>query len=260
MSNRLLALTVIAGLSSMTGCATDPLVVSQERTAVIAAAVNDVARPPADKARDADRKPVAVVEFAGIHPGSKIAEALPGGGYFTRIFSKLVGADGVVYAWVPPRAANAPAGAPDFAAPMNALAADAQYKNIRVAAMDVNGTLLPERVDVVWTSLNYHDLHNRADANLLATNRLIFNTLKPGGVYIVIDHAAEVGSGNRDTRTLHRIDPEFVRKEVVAAGFEFVAASDALRNPADTHKLAVRDESLRGKTDQFVFKFRRPLQ
>jgi predicted methyltransferase len=111
--------------------------------------------------------------------------------------------------------------------------------------------------DFVWTSLNYHDMHNRPNADLVAFNKQMLAMLKPGGIYIVIDHAAQTGSGKRDTGTLHRIDPELVKSEVLAAGFEFVGESAVLRNPADTKDKGVR-EVPRGKTDQFVYKFRKP--
>jgi predicted methyltransferase len=226
--------------------------------AAVRAAVADPNRPDADKQRDADRKPAESVAFAGIKKGDHVADLLPGGGYFTRIFSKIVGDKGVVYALVPPPRPNAPPGAPDFAAPLNAIAADPNYKNVRVAPINQGGALTPEPVDVVWTSLNYHDLHNRPNADLHAFNQSVFNALKPGGTYIVVDHAAAPGAGTSVTSTLHRIDPEAVKSEVTAAGFVLAEESDVLRNPQDPHTAQVRDPSIRGKTDQFILKFRKP--
>lgn len=221
----------------------------------VTAAVADAGRPEADRARDADRRPADVIAFAGIAPGYKVAEIAPGGGYFTRIFSTLVGETGAVYALLPPRPANAPApeGPPRGA---NALISDPQYANVKLASIEPASTL-PEPVDLVWTSLSYHDMHNRPGADLVAFNKRVFDALKPGGTYIVIDHAAAAGSGKRDTSTLHRIDPELVRAEVTAAGFEFVRESAVLRNPEDDLAKGVA-EVARGKTDQFVFKFRKP--
>jgi predicted methyltransferase len=209
-------------------------------------AVRDPGRPEADRVRDADRKPREVIALTGMDVGDTVAEILPGGGYFTRIFSKLVGPQGVVYAWVPDA----------FAAPVRALAADANYANIKVANLDP-ATPLPEPVGLVWTSLNYHDLHNRPNADLAAENRMIWNALKPGGLYVVIDHAAQKGSGVRDTSTLHRIDPDLVLKEVTAAGFRFIMQSDLLRHADDDHTRPSR-EVPRGKTDQFIFLFQKP--
>ena len=212
----------------------------------LASAVADPTRPEADRVRDADRKPRELIALTGIDVGARIAEMLPGGGYFTRIFSKLVGPKGVVYAWVPTA----------MAAPMRALAADANYPNIKVANLDP-ATPLPEPVDMVWTSLNYHDLHNRPDADLAAENKMVWNALRPGGLYMVIDHAAQKGSGVRDTSTLHRVDPDLVMKEVRAAGFEFIMQSDLLKHADDDHTRPSR-EVPRGKTDQFVFLFQKP--
>jgi predicted methyltransferase len=114
---------------------------------------------------------------------------------------------------------------------------------------------------VVFTSQNYHDYPDKfmgsIDPSVL--NKNAYKALKPGGVYIVVDHVAETGSGMRDTDTLHRIDPDTVRSQVTAAGFEFVGESDVLRNPADTHAIKVFDPSIRGHTDQFAFKFRKPM-
>jgi len=118
----------------------------------------------------------------------------------------------------------------------------------------------PEPVDLVWTSQNYHDLHDSfaKPADLAQVNAAIFRALKPGGIYVVLDHAALPGSGLSATETLHRIDPATVRAEVEAAGFVYVGESDVLRNPNDPHTAKVFDPSIRGHTDQFVFKFRKP--
>jgi predicted methyltransferase len=222
--------------------------------AVIAAAVADAARPEADRVRDADRKPAEVTALAGIKAGTKIAEMWPGGGYFTRIFSKAVGPKGVVYAWAPAPPPNAPAGR-DPAAAIRALAADANYSNVKVVSLDP-AVALPEPVDVVWTSLNYHDMHNR-EGYIGAVNKAALNALKPGGLYVVIDHAAEKGSGARDTPKLHRIDEELVKQEVLAAGFEAAGESALLRHADDGHDKSSH-EVARGKSDQFMLMFRKP--
>jgi predicted methyltransferase len=224
----------------------------------IAAAVADGSRPEADKARDANRKPAEVLAFTGVKPGAQIAELLPGGGYFTRILSKAVGSGGHVYALVPAPAVDAPADATDFAARVRAIAADPNYPNVSVVVEPFSQLSVPVPVDLVWTSQNYHDLHNFPGLDVGIFNKLVFDDLKPGGIYLVLDHRAEAGSGGRDTKTLHRIDPETVKKEVQAAGFVFVAASDLLHQPGDDHSLKVFDPAVRGKTDQFILKFRKP--
>src|ERR1700736_4451043 len=225
---------------------------------VIAAAVADTNRPESDRQRDANRKPAETLAFTGVKPGDQIAELLPGGGYFTRIFSKIVGPSGHVYALVPAPLPNAPQDAPDFAARVKAIAADAKYSNVSVVVEPFSELKTPGPVDLVWTSQNYHDLHNLPGLDVGVFNQLIFEALKPGGIYLVLDHAAEPGSGIRDTATLHRIDAETVKKEVLAAGFVFAGSSDLLRDPGDAHTVKVFDPSVRGKTDQFVLKFRKP--
>jgi predicted methyltransferase len=224
----------------------------------IAAAVADANRPDSDKQRDANRKPAETLAFTGVRPGDHVAELMPGGGYFTRLFSKVVGPGGHVYALVPAPLADAPADRPDFAARVKAIAADPNYTNVSVVVEPLSELKTPEPVDLVWTSQNYHDLHNFPGLDVGVFNKSIFDALKPGGIYVVLDHAAEPGSGLRDTATLHRIDAETVKKEVLAAGFVFVGGSDLLRDPADSHTVKVFDPSVRGKTDQFIFKFRKP--
>lgn len=224
----------------------------------ISAAVADPARPDDDRQRDADRKPAESVAFAGVKPGDKVVDLLPGKGYFTRIFSAVVGPKGHVYAVPPPKRPNAPEGSPDPGAASQAIAADPHYSNVSVIVGRVTDLKFPEPVDLVWTSRNYHDFHNIPNADVGAINKMIFDALKPGGVYIVLDHTAEKGSGLRDTSTLHRIDPEAVKKEVEAAGFKFERQSEILRNANDPHTAKVFDASVQGQTDQFILKFRRP--
>jgi predicted methyltransferase len=226
----------------------------------IAAAIADAGRPDTDKQRDANRKPADTLAFAGVKPGDIVAELLPGAGYFTRIFSKVVGSAGHVYALVPAPAADAPADVPDFAARVKAIAADPHYNNVSVVVQAFSQLKAPVPVDLVWTSQNYHDLHNFPGLDVGIFNQLVFDALKPGGTYVVLDHAAEPGTGARDTATLHRIDAETVKKEVIAAGFVLVGNSELLRQPDDSHAVKVFDPSIRGRTDQFILKFRKPAK
>jgi predicted methyltransferase len=221
-------------------------------------AVADSNRPETDRSRDANRKPAACLAFAGVKPGEQVVELLPGSGYFTRLFSDIVGPKGKVYAVAPPRRPNTPADRPDPAAPVQAIAGDPHYSNVVVMVGRFSDLQLPKDVDLVWTSQNYHDLHNIANVNVLDIDKGVFAALKPGGIYLVLDHSAEQGSGFRDTSTLHRIDEEAVKKEVMLAGFEFLGESEALRNPNDPRTAKVFDPSIRGKTDQFILKFRKP--
>jgi len=224
----------------------------------IAAAVADPARPQADRDRDADRKPAECVAFAGLKPGQRIADLLPGGGYFTRIFSGVVGPKGEVIAVATPKRPDAPPDRPEPSAAVRAIAADPHYSNVNVSVEKVAELKLPEKLDMVWTSQNYHDVHNIKDIDVGAFNKAIFDSLKPGGIYMVIDHATEKGAGFTATSTLHRSDPDAVKTEVTAAGFEFVGSSDVIANAADDHKTAVFEQGLHDKTDRYVLKFRKP--
>ena len=224
----------------------------------IASAVADGTRPDADKQRDADRKPGETLAFAGIKNGDQVAELLPGSGYFTRILSKAVGTQGKVFAVVPPRPANAPPDRPDPAVRLQPITDDQNYSNVSVLQQPLATLSLPAPVDLVFTAQNYHDLHNVPTLDIAAFNKSVFDSLKPGGLYVVVDHSAQAGSEVRDTSTLHRIDQATVKKEVMAAGFEFVGSSNVLANAADPRTAKVFDPSIRGKTDQFILKFRKP--
>lgn len=222
----------------------------------IAAAVANPARPEVDRARDAARKPGECLAFAGVKSGDRVADLIPGSGYFTRLFSKAVGASGYVYAYIPSDI--------DEMYKKHGLKvpppADPNYPNVSYIHAPIAKFVTPEKLDLVWTSQNYHDLHDTmfGPADMAAVNKAIYDSLKPGGIYIVLDHAAAAGSGLRDTETLHRIDEAAVKKEVEAAGFKLVAESNILRNPADTHTLKVFNPEIRGHTDQFILKFRKP--
>jgi predicted methyltransferase len=217
------------------------------------AAVGDTHRPAADTARDAARKPAEMLAFAGVKPGMKVMDLIPGGGYFTRLFAAAVGPKGHVYAYQPTEFDGFLKGKEPA---VNAVAKD--YPNVTVVRASVNALTVPDKLDVIWTSQNYHDLKNGSGADTAQVNKAAFAALKHGGVYIVLDHAAAPGSGARDTNTLHRIDPATVKAEVTAAGFIFVGESSVLGNSADDHTKAVFDPAIRGHTDQFVLKFKKP--
>jgi len=225
---------------------------AQDATAAITAAVADPMRPAADTARDANRKPAQILAFVGVKPGDTVVELMPGGGYFTRILAKTVGPKGHVYAVVPSGFANRP-GAMDG---LNALAA--QYPNVTITATDLSSFKVAQPADVAATSENYHDFHNGPTANIPGLNAAAFAALKPGGVYYIEDHAAAKGAGVTTTSTLHRIDPAAAISEVEAAGFKLDGQSDLLANPDDPHDKAVFDPSIRGKTDKFALRFRKP--
>jgi len=224
-------------------------------TPAIDAAVADTTRPAADRDRDAERKPADMLAFAGVKPGMVVIDILPGGGYFTRLFSDVVGPTGKVISYVPDEMY---AGRPKSLDAITAIAAEPGHKNVQPMHDPALAPGPANVVDVVWTSQNYHDLHNVPGLDLVAFNKALYASVRPGGVYIVLDHSAPAGSGVSDTDTLHRIDEAVVRKEVEAAGFVFDGESKVLANPADPRTVKVFDPSIRGHTDQFVLRFRKP--
>ena len=222
-----------------------------------------LAKALADPARgdmaavDAKRHTAELIAFSGAKPGDKVVDLIPGSGLFTRVFAKVAGPKGHVYMVWPDQYAQEAAS--DVTA-SDKLAADKAYGNISVLKQPANAFATPEKVDLVFTAQNYHDYPDKfmGKVDPVAFDRQVYAALKPGGVFLVIDHAAEAGSGMRDTDTLHRIDPAIVRQQVTSVGFRYEGESEVLRNPADDHKKVVFDKAIRGKTDQFVFKFRKP--
>lgn len=237
----------LAAAAVMASCSVAAAETSVRTPAYITAAVSDGGRPAADTARDDLRLPTEMLVFAEVHPGETIGEILPGGGYFTRLFSKAVGPEGRVYAIINTRTPERPTPAAE------AIAADPSYGNVTVVEGPLTSFITPRPVDLVWTSDNYHDI---PDASRAALNAAAFNALKSGGLYIVLDHAAVSGSG--PTNTLHRMDETAARAQIEAAGFVFVESSDALRRPTDDRTLPVFDANTRGHTDQFILKYRKP--
>lgn len=224
----------------------------------LAAALDDPARQ-ADRADDARRKIAQVMAFAEVKPGDKVLELIPGSGYFTRVFSGVVGPKGHVYALWPDEYANE---AQSDVANLRKLGKQPHYANVSVLTQPAAKLDAPESVDLVFTSQNYHDYPDKfmGKVDPVVLDRQVHKVLKPGGVFVVIDHVAQAGSGMRDTDTLHRIDPAIVRKQAESVGFVFDGQSDALRNRADPHDIKVFDKSIRGHTDQFMYRFRKPAR
>ena len=251
-------LTALGAAALILGaCATAPAVTPD--APYITAAIADPARPATDTARDADRRPADMPAFAGVRPGMVVADFWPGGGYFTRLLAGAVGSQGRVYSLTPQELVDNPDIGPRATAAMDKLKAGIPA-NAQASFVRAGQFAAPEPLDLVWTSQNYHDLHDKfvGPVDVAAFNRGVFAALKPGGAFVVLDHVAEAGSGLRDTETLHRIDPELVKREVTAAGFVFEAESPVLRNPADPRTASVFDAGIRGHTDQFVYRFRKP--
>lgn len=226
---------------------------------LIRAALADPSRPQADTARDADRKPAATLAFAGIKAGDRVADYAPGTGYFTRLFSDVVGKEGHVYALMPTPMMKFDKAAKGLA---DLQAWSKEHPNVTASSGDaVDGVKFAEPLDVFWISQNYHDLHDKfmGPVDVAVFNKAVFAALKPGGVYLVLDHVAGKDAPADVTESLHRIDPSVVRREVEAAGFRFDGESDVLANPQDPHTLGVFDKSIRGHTDQFIYRFRKPV-
>ncbi len=215
----------------------------------VGTAVADMNRPQANKDVDAARHPEAMMAFSGAMPGSKVVEFVPGGGYVTRLFSKVVGPTGKVYS-------IQLSGFPDrFKEGIKPVTDNPAYSNVSVLVQDATALKIAEPVDVVWISENYHDFKNNGPfkTDTAAMDKSVFAALKPGGLFVITDYEAAAGSGVRDTQTLHRIDPAVIKSEVTAAGFTFVGESNALKNPND--KLTERSHQ---GDSQVFYKFRKP--
>lgn len=222
----------------------------------VTAAIDDPGRSN-DRQDDARRHPTELVTFAQVKPGDTVVDLIPGSGYFTRIFSRIVGPKGHIYALWPNEYASEAA---DDVKAAQAMAASPEYGNVSVITQPAATFSVPTKIDMMWTSQNYHDYPDKFMGKIdpVSFDRQVFDALRPGGVFIVVDHVAETGSGMRDTDTLHRIDPAIVKAQVTSVGFIFDGESDVLRNPKDTHKLTVFDKKIRGYTDQFAYRFRKP--
>lgn len=213
----------------------------------------DPDRPAADRARDADRKPEQVLQFFGIAPGQKVADLLAGQGYYTRILVKVVGEEGEVYA------GNNPFYLQFVEKAWEALLTTPAFQKVHRIDGPVDQVALPQdgSLDAVIIVLAYHDLFlTEEDRNKM--NARIFAALKPGGVYGIIDHHAQEGSGTAAVQSLHRIDEAVVIKEVTAAGFTLAKKGEFLRHPEDDRSKSVFDPAIRGKTDRFVLRFEKP--
>ena len=260
MLKPLFAVAVIA--VSLGACASEPWSGRGDREAtrtyqalalaeVQRAAVVDPLRPAEEVARDPLRRPDRILAFAQVAPGQKIADIRPEEGYFTRLFARVVGETGKVYAFVPNRTAARENGFGDALA--------SAYPNVVRINGDLDSMSFPEPLDTVFMSQEYHDFHIPAfETDVARMNRAVFAALKPGGSYIIIDHAGRPGTTNTEVQSLHRIEGAFLRREVEAAGFVFDGESTAVANPEDDRTINVFDPAIRGRTDQFVYRFRKP--
>lgn len=246
----LLTSTVTAGEAPAPAAPAKPYVIPAATPDYIRKAVESPARPATARADDYNRKPAELLTIAGVKPGDRVVEFGAFGQYFSTLLSDVVGEKGLVYMYDLPylEARTAPA----------SKAFVASHPNTRFEIVDFNKVEMPQNIDGVYIVLYYHDLMlNNID--VAAFNAKVFKALKPGGTYFIVDHNAEPGSGTRDTKSLHRIDPAVIKQELKAAGFELVEDSKVLAN-AEDHKAMVFTSSVRRLTDQSVLKFRKPLK
>lgn len=249
---------VLAASAALGGCAMgdDEIAISindarANLEAAYAAAVADSRRLPEEVARDALRKPAEMLAFARLEPGHAVADIRPEEGYFTRLFAPAVGPEGHVYAFVPNQTAARENGFADAMA--------TTYPNVSRVTGALETMAFDRPLDVVFMGEEYHDfVIPRFGVDVAAMNAAVFAALKPGGLYVILDHQAADGAGSSVAGTLHRIEAAELRRQVEAAGFIFDGETDAVRVPSDDHTLSVFDASIRGRSDRFVYRFRKP--
>jgi len=247
----------LVGLLSLSMCGVGRADTVAHTATTVEAAISDPRRPDDQVKLDATRRPDLTILFSEAKTGDRIADVMPGNAYFARILSDVVGPSGHVYAYIPTeQIAHC---SPREIAGTQAVVRDSSYRNVTLLTSSLADFHLPKKLNVIWMSQSYHDLHDSflGPANVAYINKAIFDALKPGGILLIIDHVAESGSGLRDTETLHRIDPIRMKNEIEAAGFVLESQNDALRNSDDDHKRSIFDPSIRGRTDQVLFKFRK---
>jgi predicted methyltransferase len=201
-----------------------------------------------------------LIQFARVSAGSTVIDVYPGDGDWTRLFSDVVRAEGRVYSFVPTEIADLK---DDQVDQMRTLAKEPGRENVEAVTADlVAMSDVTQPADVLWLHLFYHDFHTalmqKRGATAADFNRTVYERLKSGGFYIIVDHAAADGSGTSETPSLHRIDPATVRAEVEAAGFVLDEESSLLANKDDRHSIKVFDPAIKGETDRFAYRFVKP--
>ena len=228
-------------------------------TNLIARAMKDKSRPDRDVSRDARDNTSKVLSFIGIAPKQFVVDFLPFRGYYTRLFASIVGEQGHVFAAVPDaltRIERIEKGR----AEIEAFAFDLPNLTLINGRPELAGSP-PVPVDIFFISQNYHDLHDEfmGPVDIAKFNTSVFQCLKPGGKYIIIDHAAANSATPDVTETLHRIRPAVVREEVEAAGFVYRNKSTALSNDRDPKTGSIFGRTTRYHTDRFILKFEKPV-
>ena len=226
---------------------------AQQSSTLIARAVADPARPVDHRAVDPLRKPAETLAFSGVKPGMIVGEFYPGGGYFTRMLSDIVGPTGHVYA-------IENAGWKGAVEADQALLAEKRWKNVAIDVQPFGTVGFPKPIDLAWVTQNYHDLKiaRYGKVDTLAFDRAVYAALKPGGIYFILDHQGVPGMTDEDIARVHRIDKAMVIREVTSTGFRLVSEGRFLHRPADDHKASIFDKAVQGHTDQFALKFVKP--
>lgn len=244
---RMLALVALAAPGAILAAA------SSQISNVIARAVSDPARPADHREADALRKPAETLAFSGVRPGMTVGEFYPGGGYFTRMLSRVVGPKGHVYGiendrWKGGVQAN------------NAMLAGGRWKNVSMDAQPFGTVNFPRPLDLAWITQNYHDMKiaKYGKVDTVAFDRAVYKALKPGGIFFILDHQGAPTLSEADIEKVHRINREVVVKEVTSAGFKLAAEGKFLRRPGDDHTKSIFDPAIRGHTDQYALKFVKP--
>jgi predicted methyltransferase len=220
---------------------------------IIASAVADPGRPSGDRDADALRKPADTLAFSGVRPRMAVGEFYPGGGYFTRLLSDVVGPAGHVYGLEN-------RGWGDAVKIDRELIAHGKMPNVSMNDLPFGQVSFPVPLDLAWVTQNYHDLKVRqfGTVDTLAFDRAVYKALKPGGIFFILDHQGWSGMSADDIAKVHRVDREVVIKEVTAAGFKLVGEGNFLRRPSDDHRRPIFDAAVKGHTDQFALKFIKP--
>jgi predicted methyltransferase len=228
---------------------------SSSPTGDFAAALADPQRPQADRDRDAARLPADLLAFAQIGPGEKVGDYIMGGGYWTRILSNAVGPAGTVYAFQPDEFI---AFRPAYGEEQNA--AVTGRANVVALRGPVGAPPFPEKLDTIITVQNMHDLYIGAMPQGTGPRALaaLFAALKPGGTLLVVDHSAVEGAGLAAANSVHRMDKQAAIAALTGAGFTLEAESPLYARPDDPRTANVFDPAIRGKTDQFVLRLRKP--
>jgi predicted methyltransferase len=230
-----------------------PVASSSKPASIFTQAVANPARPADHREADPLRKPAETLAFSGVRPGMTVGEFYPGGGYFTRMISYVVGPKGHVYGIENPVWKGATKADKE-------LLAERKWKNVSIDFQPFGTANFPKPLDLAWVTQNYHDMkiaeYGKVDTR--AFDRAVYKALKPGGIYFILDHQGAPNLTDADIAKLHRINRDVVVREVTAAGFKLVAEGKFLRRAGDNHRLPIFDKAIRGHTDQYALKFVKP--